>query len=197
MDAGKTKNLIILLLLLLNFSFLGIMINDRIEENRHLQQTNQQLVTRLLGQGVVLNLSQIPANREQEAAFLSRETDVDFSFLLSPDVGLRLAGYPVVNRPTDGDTRELERHEVWGEIQRYMMNAPLDVQTALLRLGTHLESLDEHKEILSVGMGYYFTYGPALIEFRPVWYAKTSTTSFSIDRQSGEVRIHELGEVSP
>ena len=193
MDAGKTKNLIILLLLLLNFSFLGIMINDRVEESRHLQQTNQQLVTRLLGQGVVLNPAHIPTNREQEAAFLSRETDVDLSFLLSSDLGLRLAGYPVVNRPMGNvGTRELEGHEVWGEIQRYMMSAPLDVQTALLRLGTHLETFGEESEILSVGMGYYFTYGPALIEFRPVWYAITRTTGFSIDRQSGEVRIHEL-----
>ena len=192
MDSGKTKNFIILLLLLLNLSFLGIMINDHLEESRHLRQANEQVVTRLGQQEITLNAAQIPRNRAQEAAFLSRETQTELAFLILPDGAmLTLDGYAVINRQAASGEMELRRTDVWEEIQRYTINAPLDVQTALILLGVHLEEQGISGMIASVQMGYYLAYNAALIEFRPVWYAETDTARYSIDRQSGEIRMHD------
>ena len=197
MDGGKTKNVILLLLLLVNLSFLGILFHDHIEASRHVQSGNEQLVLRLENHGISLDAALIPANRAQDAAFLSRETDVDLSTLLLSDIGLTLAGSPVVNRIRRPDliyleTRELQNTAIWGEIQRYTMSAPLDVQTAILRLGVFLEEYGFSGELAAVGMAYYFTYGAALIEFRPVWYVQAESMHVSIDRQSGEIRIHHI-----
>ena len=192
MDTGKTKSFIILLLLLLNLSFLGIMINDHFEESRHLRQANEQVVTRLTQQGITLSASQIPLSRAQEAAFLSRETQVETAFLILPDAAmLSLDGYAIINRQAASGEVELRHTDVWQEIQRYTINAPLDVQTALILLGVHLEEQAITGTITSVQMGYYLTYSTALVEFRPVWYAETDTARYSIDRQSGEIRMHD------
>ena len=190
MDSGKTKSFIILLLLLLNLSFLGILISDHVEESRHLRQANEQIIIRLEQQDIRLNSAQIPPSRAQEAALLSRETQTDLSALFD-GAKLSLDGYVVINRQAAGEEVELRRTDIWEEIQRYTINAPLDVQTALILLGVYLEEQGISGTMTSVQMGYYLTYSPALIEFRPVWYVETDTARYSIDRQSGEIRMHD------
>ena len=100
---------------------------------------------------------------------------------------------PVVNsqvnfRIAGGALQEVGGTALWGRKQRYHAGHQLDVTTALVTLAGYLQETSAVSRFERVEMGYDLSEGPGIFELRPVWVVETDGGTFSIDRQSGEIR---------
>jgi len=87
-----------------------------------------------------------------------------------------------------GMLEEISGTALWGSSQRNAGSPQLDVTTALISLAGHLLEIGGVSRFESVETGYYLLEGTGLLELRPVWVVQTDAGTFSIDRQSGEIR---------
>jgi len=104
-----------------------------------------------------------------------------------------IAGRQIINthitfRFADGYISEMSGTALWGGRQPYAASNQQDVTTALITLAGHLRDHDAVTRFQRVEMGYYLSEGPGYLELLPVWIIETDAGTFSVDRQSGEVR---------
>jgi len=265
MDRARLKTFVLLLLVLVNLAFLGLIALDAMQTRRLEREMREELVWALRGMEISAEESQIPQSEEQALYFLSRDplaeariagnllghaegTDEgggvfryvsldegrgeaefrsgSFHFWLeeshfgedaiedllnrleltarSPIVtedggdtrrtySLLLHGLPVVNGEVtflfvSGMLQEVFGTALWGSTQRYAGSPQVDVTTALISLAGHLLETADVSRFESVEMGYYLLEETGLLELRPVWIVRTDGGTFSVDRQSGEIR---------
>lgn len=265
MDRARLKTFILVLLLLINLTFLGLIAIDVMQTARLQSEVRAELVRVLDGMGISIDESRIPHGEEQEPYFLSRDialerriaaavlggyaTETDegggifryvgyggvgegeirsgfFRFQMRdkqlgedasgrlleqlelrasspisyalPDGTVRIytlleGGRPIINAQvsftfSDGYLQEVAGTALWGDAQRYAGRPQLDATTALISLAGHLLETGGVTRFESVEMGYYLLEGAGVLELRPVWIVQTDAGTFSIDRQSGEIR---------
>jgi len=265
MDRAKLKTFVLLLLVLVNLTFLGLIAADALQTMRLQREVREELVWALRGMEISIEESQIPLSEEQALYFLSRDpiaeariaanllghaegVDGDSgvlrfvgledgrgmgefrsgsfhfwledqnlgeesisallaqmelttrdSLITEDSAGIRqtysllLHGLPVVNGEVTflfsyGILQEISGTALWGSTQRYAGSPQVDVTTALISLAGHLIERADVSRFESVEMGYYLLEETGLLELRPVWVVRTDGGTFSIDRQSGEIR---------
>ncbi|MCL2569418.1 MAG: hypothetical protein FWE12_08365 [Oscillospiraceae bacterium] len=88
----------------------------------------------------------------------------------------------------DGYISELSGSALWGGRRHYTVENQQDITTALIALAGHLRDNGTVSRFFDVEMGYYLLEGPGYLELLPVWIVGTDGGTFSIDRQSGEIR---------
>jgi len=265
MDRARLKTFVLLLLILVNLTFLGLIAIDAIQTMRLEREMRTELVWALRGMDISIEESQILQSEEQALYFLSRDPIAEariaanllgqaegvdegggvfryagleegrgegefrsgsFHFQLgdqqlgedyiegllnqleltarSPIITeegadtwrtytLLLHGLPLVNGEvtflfSSGMLQEVFGTSLWGSTQRYAGSPQVDVTTALISLGGHLLETAEVSRFEAVEMGYYLLEEAGVLELRPVWIIRTDGGTFSVDRQSGEIR---------
>ena len=266
-DRARMKTFVLLLLLVVNLTFLGLIITDRLQAARLESEAKEELIQVLQNLGVAISYEGIPPTEEQAIYLLPRDIEAErqvtarilegpeerdegggiyhyFSHLGSAQFragsfrfdfagqgisaaegmqeigdrmlerlelqgeisfqsgderegrlaytltveGLTALGGQVVFFFSEGYLREITGPSLWGQRQRYIAEEQLDVTTALVRLAGRMYEGAISTRFVSVQMGYYFLEGSGYLEFRPVWIIETEDGTFSVDRQSGEIR---------
>ena len=188
MDRSRLKTFVILLLLIVNVSFLAILVTDRLAEQQRVRVENAQLISVLLGMGISLEYGIIPSEQPQEVLLL----DLAFVQADLQDQTLTVDGMPVVGGGAGGAVVALERMPVWAYVTRYAAESQLGLRPALLLLATEFMEADEKQQIIAIEMGYHLFVQAELAQFRPVWLVRLRDELVMVDRQNGEItRIEE------
>jgi len=105
-------------------------------------------------------------------------------YILTIDDGLPVLGSQISFHFSGDYLQAFGGTMLWGTRQGYTVGQQLDVTTALIALGGHLQDHDISR-FYQVEIGYYLVDSR---ELRPVWVVTTDGGIFSVDRLSGEIR---------